>query len=226
MKKIMILLSITLLLACAKESMFDLLNIKFGQDSALALVKGEKSAIYPNYISTYSNKMMVFDGMDLTGYNSKKGMKNSLVLYYKKEDKKIFYYSVSLLDGLIYKKLLHTLTQKFGEADYREYRPNEAGLVDFKNDKSYSYIWEDKPGKRLFVFLIYSIDNVHLNVMKNPSSSKEITGMAHAYYWGDFVDARNRKKDENYTYRQYLVDEKAKISPAQCTVYTLGKKQL
>ena len=96
MKKIMILMGMLLLSACGKESTIDLLNMKFGKNSVLELLKGEKCAIYSNYVSTSSKKLMMFDGLDLTGYNANKGMKNFLVLYYKKEDKMIFYYSVQL----------------------------------------------------------------------------------------------------------------------------------
>ena len=224
MKKIMILMGILLLSACGKESTTDLLSIKFGKNSVLELVKGEKCAIYSNYVSTSSKKLMMFNGLDLTGYNSNKGMKNSLVLYYKKEDKTIFYYSVQLLDASIYKKLLKVLRKRFGKADYRDYRSNASGSIDFKHDKPYSYIWEDKIGKRLFIVVMYGTDNIHLNVMVNPLTSKEIPGMAHAGCWNDFLYVRNKKKDGSYTYKQYLEDEKSKISPARCITHTKGKE--
>lgn len=218
MKKIIILMGILLLLACTPKNTIDLLSIKFGEDSAFKLLKGEKYATYPNYVSTSSKKMMVFDGLDLTGYNSKKGMKNYLIFYYKKEDKTIFYYSVSLLDTEVYKKLLEVLIARFGEADYRDYRTD----ADFNNDKPYSYIWEDKKSKRLFIFVMYEPDNVKLNVMINPSTAQEIPGMANAGCWNDFLYERNKKKDNNYTYKEYLEDEKSKISPALCTTHTKG----
>lgn len=222
-KKNWLLTIVLLLSSCNGTPEFDLLEIKFQKDDVFALLKGEKYATYPNYVSTGSEKILMFNGLDLSKKQSGQSLSNFIVLYYKKDNKETFYYSIHLGNHKAGKALLKTLEEKFGSADYLGYEGDGKQQVDFKKSKPYKYIWEDKKDKRLFILYFSGENQIYFNVMVNPSNSAEITGMAQAGYWNDFIDRRAKINDVNYTYSQYLKDELKEAFPSIPTRLTQGK---
>ena len=212
-----IFLSCILLQGCKSQSDFDLAKIILNQDKISDVTpKNIKLATYDigvangdyKYTSTGSDKILVFNQINFSGENPKANYENKAALYFNIQDSIITRYQLDISVTKQSKELLETLKEKLGKPNYTGF-DSEKDKID--NVPS-GFIWEDIENNILYHLSYskqhYGID-ANLNVLPIMKTYPALPGIT---YWEDFTYQREKRKDSNFTYQQYLKENLAKNS--------------
>jgi hypothetical protein len=154
---------------------------------------------------TESEKLLNFNGVDLSGYRDKKGEfgTNYAKFEFSKKDKILNFYSITLFYNKNVKELISNLNSSIGKPVY-------ISMLDESDDVPYSLLWEDKTNYYSLIganqntpnFAVFKKDNLAI-------SKKKISGFFQ--YYGDYLDYLDKKglKKEKFTYKNF-VDYKTK----------------
>ncbi|MBO0593935.1 hypothetical protein I2486_21255 [Cellulophaga sp. E16_2] len=213
MKQILgILLTCILLQSCKPQSDFDLAKITLNQDKISDVIpKNIKMTTFDigvaegdyKYTSTGSDKILIFNQINFSGENPKANYENKAALYFNIQDSIISRYQLETSDTEQSKELLKTLKEKLGSANYTGFKSEKDKTENIPD----GFIWEKIKENTLY-HLSYSKQHygIHatLNVLPILETYPALPGIS---YWEDFTFQRNKRKDSDYTYQQYLIDE-------------------
>lgn len=211
---IKIILMTSIFQSCTSQSDFDLTQLSLKSEKVNELVtKDMKKQVFPlgntdkEYMNVRSDKFLNFNGTNLVGRqnpNSKNGV-NGLSFYYNKKDSIIYKYEVYIFSDQQAKDLLEALNKKLGKPQFTHFRIPE----DKSNNKFDALLWEDKTNNKLYL-LNYDLDDTikaKLEVKRNSSNLEELNIIGAFGYWEDYLYARQRKNDSNYSYQDYLKEK-------------------
>ncbi|MFD1552975.1 hypothetical protein DNU06_15765 [Putridiphycobacter roseus] len=204
-----ILLSFTLLQGCQSQSDFDLAKIILNQDKVSDIIpKDIKLATYDNgvtngdnkYASTGSDKILIFNQINLSGENPKANYENKAVVYFNIQDSIITRYQLDISVTKQSEELLKTLKEKLGNPNYTGFSSEKDKMDNLPSE----FIWEDIENNILYHLSYskqhYGID-ANLNVLPIMKTYPALPGIT---YWESFMHYREKSDNTNYTYQDFL----------------------
>lgn len=216
MKPILIM-SILFLYSCQSQSNFDLTNIKLNKDKVMEIIpKDVDSKTFDaglsggdnKFTSIKSEKILIFNKESFAGKNSKAYSANSVFLMFNKKDSIVTSYTLHVFIEKQGEKLLKTLNNKLGNPNYTGYSLAE----DKVNNNPSVFMWEDKKDNT-FYHIQYTKQNYGMEATLNVMPIKKVyPGLPGITYWESFTYERDKRKDTNYTYQQFIIDETEKDS--------------
>ncbi|WP_192502042.1 hypothetical protein, partial [Flavobacterium sp. PL002] len=210
---IYILLIGILLQSCSSQEK-DLAKITFTEKYEIFFgdipnkVDKDYSMIDPRSFNSYkseSDKILNFDGIDLSGYRDKKGEfgTNNIRFEFSKEDNTLNYYYVTLFTTDKVSKLIETLNKTLGKPVYIDYFEDTDRLPD-------ALLWEDKTSFYSITGATQNqVDFEVFNKKNNMIRNKMISGSFQ--YYGDYLDYLDEENliKNDFSYKNY-VDEMTK----------------
>ena len=222
-----IILMSFILQGCKSQSNFDLAKLSLNKEKVSDIVTSEmKKQVFPlgetdnEYLNVRDEKFLNFNGTNLVGQqnsNSKQGV-NGVSFYYNKKSNVIYKYEVYIYSENQAKDLVKTIKEKLGEPSFSHFKKPE----DKVNGKFDALLWEDTTSNKLYL-LNYGLNGtvkVKLEVKNNLSNIKELNIIGAFGYWEDYLYARQRKKEPNYSYQDFLKEELEKDPESYYNVRT------
>jgi len=216
MKPILIM-SILFLYSCQSQSNFDLTNIKLNKNKISEIIpKDIDSKTFDSglsggdnkFTSTKSEKILIFNKENFAGKNPKAYSANSVFLMFNKKDSIVTKFTLNIFTPKQSEKLLKTLQNKLGDPNYTGYSLAE----DKVNNNPSIFMWEDIKNNT-FYHLHYTKQDYGMDATLNVMPVKKVyPGLPGITYWESFTYERNKRKDNNYTYQQFIMDETEKNS--------------
>lgn len=232
MKIILNLLLISMVLqSCQSQSEFDLSSITFTEHiNTLPSANIKYKKIYntefvepQSYYETYNNELLFFYGATLAGRDN--SMKNRVSFHFNKTDSIIGKYKVHTYTIKSSEKLLETLQKMLGKAEFTHF----TSIKDKQANNFSAKVWENRE-KNITWFLMYSLREIDDKTIKRGTLHVIDNSQVHFYesmlsgpfqYYGDFIEYRKNHKTPNYTYQQFLEDERKKDKTPDNNYYIL-----
>ena len=229
--KYIAIMFILVLQGCQSQSDFDLLNLKLKKDKIESFIPEHiKHKTHPssditdgNYVTgSYDKELLTFNQISFAGrVNPEQNyLRNDVRFFYNKKDSILEKYQLSIYTTDLSKKLLETLIKKFGEPNFTKYDTE-------KKENPDGFIWVDKENDYLYL-LNYAMKKhgreALLTVVVNSQDTKILRLYPPFSYWEDFLDEKNKRKDLNYTYYQFIKDESISDDDNFYKKLTTGKK--
>ncbi len=217
MKQLILIMTAILLQNCESQSNFDLTNIKLNKDKVMEIIpKDVESNIFDaglsggdyKFSSVNSEKILIFDNQNFAGKNPKAYSDNHVFFFFNKNDSIVTRYTLDIFTSKQSEKLLKTLNNKLGDPNYTGYSLAE----DKVNNNPSIFMWEDIKNNT-FYHIQYTKQNYGMGATLNVMPiKKDYPGLPGITYWESFTYERNKRKDVNYTYQQFIIDETEKNS--------------
>jgi hypothetical protein len=154
--------------------------------------------------STQSERVLYFNGVDLSGYRDEKGKfgTNYVTFEFSKKDNILNYYSVQLYTKEKVNKLIEAINSKIGKPKYISML-----LSNPKNSNPDALLWEDT--SRFYVLSGATQNPSEFDVFDKSNliiREKIISGPFQ--YYGDYLDKIDEKKlkKESYSYKKFVDD--------------------
>jgi hypothetical protein len=157
--------------------------------------------LYNSYKSE-SERILFFNGIDLSGYRDKKGAfgTNNIRFEFSKNDSILNFYYLKLYTKEKVDKLIEAINNKIGKPGYiTMFNPNDS--------LPYALLWEDKTSFYLLTGANKNLPNLIAFNKNNLIIRKQWLSGPFQYY-GDYLDEIDEKglKKEAYSYKNYVDD--------------------
>lgn len=217
MKQLILIMTTILLQNCQSQSKFDLMNVKLNKDKISNIIpKDVESNILDaglsggdyKFYSVNSEKILIFDNQNFAGKNPKAYSDNNVFFFFNKKDSIVTKYTLNIFTPKQGEKLLKKLNNKLGNPNYTGYSLAE----DKVNNNPTIFMWEDIKNNT-FYHIQYTKQNYGMEATLNVMPIKKVyPGLPGITYWESFTYERNKRKNANYTYQQFIIDETEKDS--------------
>ena len=217
MKKLILIIATIFLQNCQSPSKFDLINVKLNKDKISNIIpKGIKSNVLDaglsggdsKFSSISSEKILIFDKQNFAGKNPKAYSENNVFFFFNKKSGIVTNFTLNIYITKQSEKLLKTLQNKLGNPNYTGY----SFAADKVNNNPSTFMWEDIKNNT-FYHMHYTKQNYGMEATLNVMPiKKNYPGLPGITYWESFTYERNKRKDSNYTYQQFIIDKTKKNS--------------
>ncbi|MFC4479475.1 hypothetical protein [Flavobacterium chungangensis] len=158
--------------------------------------------LYNSYKSE-SEKILYFNGVDLSGYLDKKGEygTNNIRFEFSKQDNLLNFYHVQLYTNDKISLLIEALNGKLG-------KPNYINVLESNKKSPDALLWEDKTSFYLITGATQNQSDFIVFNKNNTAIRKQWISASFMYY-GDYLDYLEKKgfKKESYSYKNFADDK-------------------